>query len=256
MPTYIVPENLAGKTLSQLRAEQDLAFRPDVLASFGGVSENTPLTAGQAFNLPDHYANSGESQGLTKMGFTLGGASGGGAISTTGGIVDQAKELARFTAEQNKPVIASIEAQRQPLIDRYQALLDQIKGNQATAEQRQSIATSQEFGKRGIPLSSGMYNEALTEKLNPITSQYTNLYKETGAGREQDLLSLSREIASLQSGNPAQAINQSLQFGQYQQGAQSLAAQIAYQQQQMDLANREFGLKEKQFKQDPYGLFG
>ena len=254
MATYSVPENLAGKTLKQLGSQY--GFRSDVLGNFGGVREDQPLTAGQTFNLPSNYGPNSSEGGFASKYFTLGGTDGS---STTGGassIVDQAKQIAQFTAEQNKPVIASLEGQRQPLIDRYQALIDQIKGNQATAEGRESVATAREFGKRGIPLSSGVYDTALTERLNPITQSYTNLTKETGAGREQDLLSIAREIASLQAGNPSQAVSQSLQLGQFQQGAQSLAAQIAANQSSQALAERELSLKEKQYNQDPYGLFG
>ena len=156
-------------------------------------------------------------------------------VQPTFDVVDQARRISQFASEQNKPLVQSLEAQRQPLIDRYSALLDEIKGGQKTAEQRQSTTTSREFGRRGIPLSSGLFDQTLTDVLNPITRSYTNLYKETGAGREQDLLSLAREIANLQAGNPQQSVGQALQLGGYQKQAQSLAAQQASQQFQQQL---------------------
>lgn len=53
MAIFEVPTNLQGKTLKQIRDESNAAFRPDVLASLAGIDENTPLTAGQAFTLPN-----------------------------------------------------------------------------------------------------------------------------------------------------------------------------------------------------------
>jgi len=53
MAQYVVGENLAGQTLKDIRNKKGLAFRPDILAGFGGVNENTPLTAGTVFNLPN-----------------------------------------------------------------------------------------------------------------------------------------------------------------------------------------------------------
>lgn len=185
--------------------------------------------------------------GLTNP-VTQSGASGATAGGTGGlnDIISAAKELTKFQTEQNKPVIASLEAQRDPIKQRYAALLDQIKGNQKTAEQRESTAAAREFGRRGIPLSSGLYDETITERLNPITQQYTNLYAQTGAGQESDLLTLARQIAELQSGAPGQALSQAFQFGNYQQGAQQLASQIASQQAQQQIARQQLALSQKE----------
>jgi len=57
--SFEVPESLAGQTLRQLASKY--GFRSDVLAGFGGIGEDTPLSAGQTFNLPSEYgANSSE----------------------------------------------------------------------------------------------------------------------------------------------------------------------------------------------------
>ncbi|MEK6830385.1 MAG: hypothetical protein AABY15_09800, partial [Nanoarchaeota archaeon] len=202
-------------------------------------------------NLPyfqgGNLANVGQFRAATGYGQPQVAGQPGGAGGGLQDIVGAAKQIQQFTSEANKPVIQSLEAQRTPLLDRYSALLDQIKGNQATAEKRQSMATSQEFGRRGIPLSSGVFQQTLADVLNPITSQYTNLYKETGAGREQDLLALAQQIAQLQAGQPGQALSQALQFGGYQQQAQSLAAQQANQQATQELARRTLEESEKNF---------
>lgn len=67
MAYYALPEQYGGMTLKQIRDKTGMAFRPDVLAGFGSINENTPLTAGQSyeFNLPESYAaGSSESQAL------------------------------------------------------------------------------------------------------------------------------------------------------------------------------------------------
>ena len=57
MAQYVVSQNQAGKTLKQLGEEASATGqyvpRIDILAGQLGVSQDSPLTAGQAFNLPD-----------------------------------------------------------------------------------------------------------------------------------------------------------------------------------------------------------
>jgi len=65
--TYTVPTQYQGKSLSQLRNEQNLAFRPDILAGFANTDQNTPLGASLMVDLPENYAASGESQGLQRL---------------------------------------------------------------------------------------------------------------------------------------------------------------------------------------------
>lgn len=65
MANFYVPETLSGKTLKQLgqeaSAQGKYVPRLDVLAGQLGISETTPFTAGQSFNLPDD-PGSGEVQ--------------------------------------------------------------------------------------------------------------------------------------------------------------------------------------------------
>src|SRR3990167_3813598 len=61
---FAVPTNLEGKTLAQIRNEGNLNFRPDVLAGFMGIDENTPLKSGQIVDLPENYIQSSEADFL------------------------------------------------------------------------------------------------------------------------------------------------------------------------------------------------
>lgn len=252
---FYVPEGLAGKSLEQLFRESESRGeyfpRLDILSGQLGISPSTPFTAGQRFGGPTD-PGSGEYQYASRL-FSqtppatattnLPGATVPGA---TGDIFEQAKKLVQFQTEQNRPVITSLEAQRQPLIDRYAALLDEIKNQQGRAEQRESTTTAREFGRRGIPLSSGLYDVTLGERLAPISREFTNLYQQTAAGRESDLLTLARQIAELQAGQPQTAFQQALGLGGFQQQAQSLAAQIASQQAQQDIARQQLALSERE----------
>jgi hypothetical protein len=90
-----------------------------------------------------------------------------------------------------------LEGQRQPLIDRYQVLLDSIKGNQTTAENRQTVTTNNELAKRGLSSDSGVSQQEMTNALNPITQQYTGLTKDTTLQREAGLQNITDTEANL-----------------------------------------------------------
>jgi len=127
-----------------------------------------------------------------------------------------------------QPVVSSLEAQRQPIADRYASLIDQIKSNQTAAIGGQQTTSSREFGRRGIPLSSGVFETTLEERLNPIRREYSGLLGQTGAERESALAQLTSQIAGVR-GNALQnaiAAAQSLYGTQYA-GYQSELNRIA-----------------------------
>lgn len=62
--TFRVPDQFVGKTLRQVRQQVNGAFRPDILASWMGLNEDTPLVKDQLVTMPDSYLNSGEHQFL------------------------------------------------------------------------------------------------------------------------------------------------------------------------------------------------
>ncbi|OGE67082.1 hypothetical protein A3H85_00685 [Candidatus Daviesbacteria bacterium RIFCSPLOWO2_02_FULL_40_8] len=65
-----------------------------------------------------------------------------------------------------------MEGQRKPLQERYANILNTLKSNQTTAENRQTIATANELGRRGI-VGGGLYEQEFANALNPITQQYS-----------------------------------------------------------------------------------
>src|SRR3990167_5662861 len=79
-----------------------------------------------------------------------------------------------------------LEAEKDPLIDRYANLLAQLTGRETKETTAQGKYLSQEYGKRGIPLSSGAYQQDLTGKLGDISQFYATQGKEVGLAQEAD----------------------------------------------------------------------
>ena len=88
-------------------------------------------------------------------------------------------------------------AEKQPLVDRYQSLLDQLKGRETKDTAAQGRTLSNEYGKRGIPLSSGVYEQDLTAKNQDINQYYAGQNKDVTLGRESDLRDLDNQITNL-----------------------------------------------------------
>lgn len=127
--------------------------------------------------------------------------------------LDYQKILRQQLSQQqniNKPAISSLEASRTPLQQRYDNLITSIKGNQTTAENRQTVTTQNELGQRGLLPSSTLAQQELTNALNPITQQYTGLLGEAEAGRGSELANIDKAIAALRSGGDQEATNRSL----------------------------------------------
>lgn len=117
--------------------------------------------------------------------------------------------------EANKPAIQSLQSaipeqktafanertrlqgQEGTIKDRYKNLIDSIKGNQVVAETRQTTTTNNELARRGITSDSGVFEQEMTNVLNPITQQYTGLAKDAAISQEADLKDLSSSITSL-----------------------------------------------------------
>lgn len=184
-------------------------YRPDELASYvGGVNETWDKkqfnVGGQQYEIQDIGG------GMRKVN-PLGGGSNGnyGTGSDANSYIQNAIKQMQ---DANKPIISSyqasipetqkryadertrLEGEKVTVQDRYKSLIDQIKGNQATAETRQTLTTNNELGKRGITSSSGLAQQEMTNALNPITQQYTGMLKDTGLSQEADLKDISSKI--------------------------------------------------------------
>jgi len=154
--------------------------------------------------------------------------------STQGGNFQNVLQSAIQANQQAiQPAVQSLQASVSPLQDRYKALLESIKGNQQTATNRQTLATSNEMGRRGILPSSGLYEQQLTDALQPVTSEYAGLTASTGLQQEKDLSAIQNAITQLQSGASSQAIPQALQI-------LNMQLQSQQNQQAQEQANKVF----------------
>src|SRR3990167_6653118 len=228
------------------------------------------------------YGNTGLANPATQ-GISTGSISSSGnssdVISRAIAMQNQAIQPAVNTLQQGIPEIqqkfatatSQVQAEMEPLKQRYQNLLNSIKGNQTIAENRQSVTTSGELGKRGISGDSTLAQQELTNALNPITQQYTTLATDTGLQREADLAnqvtnltgqqtesvrSVLNAIAQLQAGAGQTGISQGIQQGQFGQTLANTQAQQAldlqkYLQTTLPLAQRE--LNKPYYQPDPTG---
>lgn len=136
-----------------------------------------------------------------------------------------------------KPVVQGLEAQRSPLQSRYDELLNSIKGQQQTAEQRQTVTTQNELGKRGILPSSGLAQQELTSAINPITSQFSGLIANTGIERENALNQINQLIAQTKSGAATGGLSTAYDLYNKNQANKATQQQTALQQQQQAFQN-------------------
>jgi len=221
---------------------------------------NDPNVIRGILNDPGQVARYEREAGLSSGG---GGGDGGG-----GNVLETAKQLLGFQQQANQPAIQSLQTQVgevgqsfagqrqrlesgiQPLKDRYNQILDEMKG-------RVSTDVSREYGRRGIPLSSGMFEQDLTSKINPLTRDIGLAREEGVRGIEGLIASLTGQeteskrnilnaIAQLQAGEPGGAITQALSLIGQQQQSQQQAAERAFQErqfQQISLPESQAGIK-------------
>lgn len=156
--------------------------------------------------------------------------------------LQQFKQPAIQTLQAGQPAIgqmfatqrATVEAEKDPLTLRYQNLLKDIT-------QREEMTASEEFSRRGIPLSSGLVSQVLAKRLGPQIER-VGLEKETGlrdlqkllagltTGEAQMGLDLNSAIAAIQAATGTDAITAAMQLYQYQTQAKTEASKTALAQ--------------------------
>lgn len=244
--------------ISELRAQGKSESTSKSLAKLVNAKKSGVTQAYGRSGLSDP-ANSGGSTGSP-------GSSGmGGADSTIQRAIEMNQQAVRPAVESISAGIPETQAQfsqqrdqlnaeKQPLVDRYNNLISSLKGNQTTAENRQTVATRNEQGRRGIT-GGGVYDQQLVDALNPITSEYTGMIKDTGLQQESDLRNLVNQVsnsytqetsatrairnalAQLQAGAGQAGISQGIQQGQFNTAQSNNMNQFNTQQ---DMVRRLF----------------
>jgi hypothetical protein len=130
-------------------------------------------------------------------------------------VSDIAKQMLDVYKEAYKPVVASYQAQipevqkayaqkkttlqgeKAPMEKRYADLLNQVTGQQQVQENAVTTATSREFGRRGIPLASGAYEQYQNQQLLPVRTGFASTIGDVGYNRETDLRNLANQISGV-----------------------------------------------------------
>lgn len=198
----------------------------------------------------------------------------GGSFAPNASLDDTIRRAIDMNREATRPAIGSLESsipeitqkfaaqrtqtesRRKPMQDRYANLISELKGNQQVETNRQTLTTNNELARRGILPSSGVADQQMTESLNPITSKYSGLIKDTGIAQEESLLNLDQIIAGL-TGQETEATRSvrnaiaQLESGAAQSGM-SLGTNIyntnienAMRQRQMEEATRQAAIDEQ-----------
>ena len=197
--------------------------------------------------------------------------------------VEQARKLNAYQIEQNQPIIQAtqaqiptnqasyaqrgqaLESQKGNLEQRYQSVLSSLSASENRETSTAQTSSAREFGKRGVPLSSGAYDQYLAQQVNPIGEYYASQRAGQGAtfaGLQSDLGNLIAQnpieqqqaedqirqaIAQLQAGNPGQSVQNALQQYQLQSQAQQDAASNALRHKELSLAANPRGQAQEQY---------
>lgn len=151
--------------------------------------------------------------------------------------------------------IGQKQAEIEPLNQRYQSLIDQIKNQGQTSVNKQTVVTANELGKRGIEGSSSLAGQEIVNATRPIEQQTQSAVQQTGlqqaadvkgiqdaianlyGQQNQDVGSVNSAIANLQANGGQTAIQQAMSLLGNQQQQQLSREQMAQQAAQQKAAN-------------------
>lgn len=172
----------------------------------GKTGENLDTLAKQ------HLGYSGPPTKRTTSGFQA--AIGSDTSSPTDYATLAAQQL-KLRQEANQPAIKSLEAsipeqaqkfttergrlqgEVDPIKQRYQLVLDELKRRETKDTGEVNTALAREFGRRGIPLSSGLYEQTGIEKRQPISEFYGIQGREASASQEESLRNITNLVNAL-----------------------------------------------------------
>lgn len=211
---FAIPDALAGKTLNQLQDTNQYNIpgvgRAKFMQNQLNVGFDSPLTKGGLLNYSSDdptYQGSGEYMTLANLfGNPLGGEQ----------LADRARQQA-LTARQSAiaPAVSSLEAsipeqaqkfgaektrlegEVNPIKQRYQLVLDELKRRETKQVGEAQTALSREYGKRGIALSSGAFDQNLAQNINPLTDFYGIQGREAAGAQEESLRNITNLVNQL-----------------------------------------------------------
>lgn len=238
MATFTVGDQFAGKSLYNIFDEANLAGeytpRMDVIMNATGLSRNDPLKAGQSFSY-NTDPGSGEYQFLNKK------------FGSNNPTISSAQSQTTTAQNAAQPAIDTLKSGIDPLKQKYNDLIASIKGKGQEAVRQTEIASAREFGKRGIPLSSGAYDQFVQSQTLPVNTQYAGLEAETGLKSQEAEQNIKNAIAQLQGQAGFKGLDQALAYAQLAQNESQFQTQ---EQRLRDTLN-----KSTEAKSDPYAQY-
>src|SRR3990167_4707406 len=190
---FFTPQsNLIGLTPQQLRygapgldPSQQYGGIPGELASALGIGENTALE-NKAYSI---VAGGGQPSEYIQSRF--------GAASPYKGAEDALAASKPITEQAYTERGRQLESERMPLTERYDALIAELTRRETKETGATSTALGREYGKRGIPLSSGAYEQDLLGKTGDISQFYAGQQKDVSFEREGKLREIGNLLANL-----------------------------------------------------------
>lgn len=134
----------------------------------------------------------------------------------------------------------NLEAQRGTLKDQYDTLISGLKNQQTQGVNRQTVATNNELGKRGIVGSSGVAQQEIINATEPINQNYSNLIAQTGNQGAQAQQQITQQQGQLTTDEANALQNVQNAIAQYQSTGNINALQAAQAQYQAAQQQAQF----------------
>ena len=205
----------------------------------------------------------------------LSGGGAAGATSGAGNYIDIAKQMYELANQQRQPAIQTLQGGRAGIGTAYGGLVTQAQAQKPLLEQQyQNLladvtkttreAATQEYTRRGIPLSSGVVEQTVGSRLAPQIANVgqqravglqgvDQLVANLGMQQQGAYQNLDQAVAAIQAGASPEAITSAQNIYNQQQQASQQAASLALQQQ---IANQNAAYQQAQLVTPKYTTVG
>lgn len=189
--SFQVPDTLVGKTIREIGPNLGTPERVGELLGYG---LDQPFTKGQVFDL---YGSPENQQLIGALGLQQFGAAEGPEMRAVRPAINSLEASIPETQQRFATERSRLTGEVDPLKSRYQTLIDDLTRREGVESKRVGTALSNEYGRRGIPLSSGVFEQNLNQNLNDISQFYGIQQRGVVGEREQALKGLQDLIAGL-----------------------------------------------------------
>ena len=193
----------------------DVEAEADFKATGGGGKKTAPSSSGSS--------TSGGSAGYSQSAFDLALKMQSEAAAPVVSALESQRAAvpAQFATQKT-----ALESQTQSLKSRYDNILASMARRQKVSEAEVDLEKSREYGRRGVPLSSGMFEQDLRSTKTPIREFFGEKEKDISLEQETALMGLAGKIASLPSEEEKMKSDLDVAIGMAKQGNSQQAINI------------------------------